>query len=367
MQKQRIFFAMLIPLFLLAACARAPQPTETPTPAPTVEPSPTVTAVQLTPTSEPTAIPTPSTDLITVNNAWGLNILRSLELPVDPSTIVWSQDGSALAVTAYKDVVLVNVADMKIIKQVTLPENETLVDFSSDGHSLATTTNDFKTITITDILSGQVIQTIDPGVQFVTASFSPDGSQLVVGSVDNWTGLIFNVSSGKQVATITGFQTAAPVYTVRFGADEKSLVWVARGTIQVEQIASQALGAYIGHEDFITAWSLTHSGSLLITAAGGTLNGAFSPLLNYWNPTTGAEIAKLVLPDSAYNLAFSPDDTLLAGTAGDNVIIWDVVSQVQIFIDPAHLGGARDARFSPSGGLLATIGADRLLNIWSTK
>ncbi len=367
MQKQRIIFALLIALFLLAACTRAPQPTETPTFAPTIEPSPTVTAAPPTPTSGPSPTPTPSADIITVNNAWGLNIQRSLELPIDPSTIVWSKDGSTLAVTAYKDVLLVNVADLKIIKHVTLPENETLIDFSSDGNSMATTTNDFKTITITDILTGEVTQTIDPGVQFVSASFSPDGGQLVVGSVDNWTGLIFDVASGKLAATITGFQTAAPVYTVRFGADEKSLVWIARGTIQIEQIASQALGAYIGHEDFITSWSLTHSGDLLITAAGGTLNGVFSPLLHYWNPTTGVELAKLVLPESAYSLAFSPDNTLLAGTAGDNVIVWDVVSQVQIFIDPAHLGGARDARFSPSGGLLATIGADSLLNIWDTK
>jgi WD40 repeat protein len=370
MRKTLIHLTFFSVMLISAACipispknptAAAPFATE-----PTAVLFPTVTPTQPTPTPEVTASPTPYSGLITSNNASGLNVLKSLELPVDPSAIIWSIDGKTIAVTAYKDVVLVDVANISIIKHVTLPETEVLLDFSSDGHSMASSATDFKTIKITNILTGEVTQTIDPGVQFVNASFSHDGSLLVVGSADQWAGLLFDIVTGKLVDTITGFQTAAPVYTVRFGYDNSRLVWIARGSIQVETIAQQTLGADIGHEDFITAWSLSHSDALLATSAAGTLSGVFSPLLHFWNPTTGIELGKLLLPDSAVSLDFSPDDTLLAVTAGENLVVWDVKSQVQIFIDPAHLGGARDARFSPDGSILASIGADSILNLWTT-
>lgn len=366
MQKSSIPLTTIVILILLAACNRAPLPSATPTLEPSSPPAPT--AVVLTPTAtnapSPTAEPAPK--LITPANAEKLNISKSLELPFDPAGIVWSSDGSTLAITAYKDLLLLNAADLSVIKQVTLPEDESLLDFSSDGHSLATTL-DFQTVSITDILTGQITATISPGVQIVAASFSPDGSQLVAASAEEWAALIYDTASGKLLNKVTGFETAAPVYNARFGADGVSLVWTARGSIQVEQVASQQLGAHIGHEDFITAYQLDHTGSLLVTAAGGTVNGEYTPLVYFWDPGSGEKLAELAQPLPAFNLSLSPDDALLAVCAGDDLLLWDVASRSQIFSAPAHADGIWDARFSPKGDTLATVGADRMLRLWTVK
>ncbi len=367
MRKQPIIMALFITIFALAGCKRAPQPTALPTLEPTGTPPPT-TAPTLPPTA--TTAPSPTTASgpkgIDATNAGGLTVSLRLDLPFDPAGIVWSQDGGVLAVTGYKDLLLLDAANLAVIKQVTLPEAEALLDFSPDGRSLAKST-DFQTITISDVLSDQVTATITPGGPFSAASFSPDGSRLVVGSGEEWAAMIYDAASGELLDTVTGFETAAPVYNVRFGSDGASLVWMARGSIQVEQITGQTLGADIGHEDFITAYHLSHSGSLLATAAGGTVNGEYTPLVHLWEPSSGEKIGELVQPQPAYFVNFSPDDALLAVCAGDDLLLWDVASQALILSAPAHPGGVWAARFAPDGLSLTTVGADRTLALWTVE
>lgn len=363
MRRTPIILILIIFLLGLTACGRTPQPVAASTAAATI-PALTETAPHPTATTAPSPTTEPLPALINPANATVLSISNSLELSFDPSGLVWSNDGATLAVIGYKDLLLLNAADLSLVKHLTLPEAETLLDFSPDGRTMAITV-DFQTITLTDIRSEQITAIISPGVRFIAASFSPDGSRMVVGSGEEWTALIFDAASGALLDTITGFETAAPVYNVRFGADGASLVWMARGSIQVERIEGQALGADIGHEDFISAYQLAHSGSFLATAAGGTYNDEFTPLVFLWDPLSGDKLGELVLPQPAYGLDLSPDDALLAVCAGDDLMLWDISSQTQLFSSAAHSGGIWAARFSPDGTALATVGADRSLRLWS--
>ncbi len=367
MRKQTITMAFFIIIFVLAGCNRAPQPTALPTLEPTGTTPPTA-APTLPPTATTAPSPTAASGSKTIDtaNAGELAVSQRLELPFDPAGIVWSRDGRSLALTGYKDLLLLDAASLAVIKQITLPENEALLDFSPDGRSLAKWL-DFQTITISDVLTDQVTATISTGVQFSAASFSPDGSRLVVGSGEEWAAMIYDTASGELLDTVTGFETAAPVYNVRFGSDGASLVWMARGSIQVEQIAGQMLGADIGHEDFITAYHLSHSGSLLATAAGGMVNGEYTPLVHLWDPSSGEKTGELLQPQPAYCVEFSPDDALLAVCAGDDLLLWDVSSQALVLSAPAHAGGIWAARFSPDGLSLATVGADRALALWTVE
>ncbi len=366
MRKSAILLPILILLLGLAACNRASQPTPAPTPAATSAPTSTEAPPIQTETAAPIPTAEPAPARITPANAANLSVSQSVELPFEPSGLVWSRDGSFLAVIGYKDLLVLNSSDLSPVKQITLPEEETLLDFSPDGRSMATTL-DFENITITDILSGQVTAAISPGVRFAAASFSPDGTRMVVGSGEEWTALIYDTASGALLDTVTGFKTAAPIYSVRFGADGASLVWMARGSIQVERIEGQAMEAHIGHEDFISAYQLAHSGTLLATAAGGTHDGEFTPLAFLWNPFNGEKLAEMVLPQPTYGLDFSPDDALLAVCAGDDLILWNVSNQAQLFSAAAHSGGVWSARFSPDGMALASAGADRSLRLWTVE
>jgi len=53
---------------------------------------------------------------------------------------------------------------------------------------------------------------------------------------------LHNLPDGSEAKVFEGFQTAAPVFDVEFAGNSKTLVWHARATIQLQDIASGTMG-----------------------------------------------------------------------------------------------------------------------------
>jgi WD40 repeat protein len=358
---------ILITVFIsLAAC----QPNAQPIVQPTAQPIPAVTTIVPSPTAAPTAnIPTvhpsPSPRIsayITSANARLLKEIDKVEAD-EPSQIVWSKDSASFWVNNANGVALLDSQTFKTIIAYTNTSSQFPVDESSDGKTVAFTT-DNKNISLFDISQNKNLLTFQTNDNFGAAFFSPDGSQLVTNSMDALRVDIWNVSNGSKFTTLSGFETAAPVYDAFIGGDGKTLIWHARGTIELQDIASQRMGPTFSHEDFVMAEALSPNGNMLVTAAAGTINNQFTPLLNLWNAHSGKSIIKLANPDSYTSLSFSPDSKLLAAASGNNVQIWDVNTLQKVIEFPAHTDTVTAVAFSLDGKALLTCGADNLIKLW---
>ena len=195
--------------------------------------------------------------------------------------------------------------------------------------------------------------------------FSPDGRWLAVDSMEQWAYALWEVASGQPGPVLTGFETAAPVYAADFSASGNKLIWHARGTIQVMDIASGTLGPVMGHEDFISAFALSPDDATLATAAGGTLNGEFTALINFWNPESGERVAAYPLARSASAMAYSPDGAVLAVAVGGDVLLLDPATGHSLQTFHAAGDAVTSLGFSPDGSRLATTGSDGTLRVWS--
>ena len=86
-----------------------------------------------------------------------------------------------------------------------------------------------------------------------------------------------------------------------------------------------------------------------------------------WDSASGKNLAKLKTPENVTALKFAPDGHLLAGGAGNQVMIWDADSQQQSAVLPGHTDRISAVAFSPDGKFLATAAADNTVRLWQVK
>jgi WD40 repeat protein len=198
--------------------------------------------------------------------------------------------------------------------------------FSPDGSLLAVSTSSGDSIELWDPRSGQNIQNWSLPYQVSNLSFSPDGSSLGGVEQASFNVHIWSVPGGEEQRVLSWTEGASPVlYGAYFTPDWKTLAWVARGTVQLMDVATGNPGPSLGHEDFVSAVSLSSDGSLIATAAAGTVGDEFLPVVYLWSIPTGEQIHVVPQEQPVTSLAFSPDGRVLAILTSDNILsLWEV-------------------------------------------
>jgi WD40 repeat protein len=345
---------LIIMLLLLAGCKKA---TEEPKAADTETPVPVSTTI-----SPPTNTPAPVLQAISPDNASFIHTSASLQYPF-PYWLQWSPDGNRFAASSGGGFRVYDAFNLEVLNDIQI-EQYTLLDFSLAANLFAVT-NDWKTIDLLDIDTGAKVLGISPPEMFTVVSFSPDGKTLSVNSVDFFAVDLWNTENGKFLIRITGFETAAPVYSLQFAGGGSKLVFLSRAKVQVIDTGSGALGAELFHEDFVQSWALSPDQKMIAVSTAATIDGAFLPVIQLWDPDSGTKLDTLLSGDKISTaLAFSPDGSILASTSGGSLTLWEAAGWQRLGDWTAHDEYIASLAFSPDGSRLLTASSDGTINLW---
>jgi hypothetical protein len=363
------FLLLLILVASLVACKPTPAPT--PTVTPTVPPTLTATTPSTetplpatdTPTAEPTAAPYYSgSEVLTVGNIASAVELGRLDLSF-ASKIFWTNDAVKIGIALENSFQQFDARNLTLLAE--LPQR--VLDVNSDG-TLAAVSPDGQTLEILDVNIGTKLLSKKLDFQFGGASFSPDGSRVMLPSMEEWAGVMLSTTDGSLQGKVTGFETAAPVYNVSYGPDGTQAVWVSRATLQISDLSTGTLGLQFNHMDFINSWVLAPQRNLLVTATYGEVAGVYQPIIYLWNTQTGENNIKLAPGEIINGLDLDASGYMLAAGAPAHVLIYDLADASQITQLPLpDAETVTDIAFSPDGKTLAVLAptaTGTILTLW---
>ena len=278
--------------------------------------------------------------------------------------IVWLKNSQSFWVINDTNAVRINIQTGQSENVLNAVNPGRILSASSDGDTILSLDHNQNEIRVFHQSSNKT-QMINPETIFEGADFSPDGSKISIPSLEELQVSIWDTQSGTKLMTLKGFETAAPVYDAQIGADNHTLIWHSRGTIQLQNMDDQRMGPIFSHEDFVMGFTLSSDGQLLASTAGGTVNGNYSPVVYLWDAHSGNKLASIPYPDSISALVFSPDRKLLAGASAGNLIIWDMSTFKVINIVQSQSKSIADLSFSPDGkSLLSSSIEDNQIKLW---
>ena len=317
-----------------------------------------------TPTAAPaateTAVPAP---VISAANAAALQAAYQTSEINAISSLVWSTDSSILIALSNSGAARYNGSNLEKIDTFTFNEPAAVYAASPDGKTLAFS-NDSTNIFLADASQTRDALTIYSPNMVGAADFAPDGRSLLTTSMDSWLVTLWDVNTGDVQTSLSGFETAAPVYSANFGADGQHIIWVARATVQLQDISTQEMGPVLSHEDFVSSVALAPDGSQLATAAAGTVEGEFVPAVFLWNPASGEVNAILSNTDPFSAVVFSADSGLLAAASGSTILIWDAADYQPITSIATGGDDVSILTFSPDGTSLASADRSGNITLW---
>jgi len=290
------------------------------------------------------------------------------------TAIAYSPDGSQLAISGYREVLLHHADGTGLIARLLgVSDRVQSIVFSPDGKLLAAvggTPARFGEVQLWDASSHELKRSVTVSSDTLFgASFSPDGSRLAVGCADS-TIRVLAVDTGKELLKLAHHDNW--VFGTAFSLDGKRLVSVGRD--RAVKLSETETGAFLENLNSLKTElnAIAHHPRKDWVLVGGedripylyTMDrpralrvGEESTLLRQLERQDGSIIA----------LAFQPDGQRLAvGGAATEVRIYDTDTGKRVSTLAGHEGGVYSVVFHPKGELVATGGFDGTLRIFET-
>lgn len=370
--KNRFLWCISFVLIILLAACSLPEVTP---PVETAAPTDTSFIITNTQSPSPTVPLIPEPIEIAARNAASLTAVN--RAPVNTiQQITWAKDGLSLAVSTQNtdstDTQLFGVSVLEVPSltpiNIMSTKDGRVADISFDGKLAALISLDMTSISLVDLSAdNSVVLTITPDFLISSASFSPGGDSLAIAKMDEWMVVLYSTTDGSMINTLTGFETAAPVYNAGFTTSPQWIVWYARATLQLQEIVNGKFSPTLDHQDFVTTFAMTRDGSMLASDASTAGIEPPGPAVTLWDAAGGVVLRTLELTESATCIEFSPNGTLLAMGVGSALQIWDVTSGSMLASLDGHAGQITALAFSADGKYIATAGNDNQLFLWQVS
>ena len=228
------------------------------------------------------------------------------------------------------------------------------VAFSANGELLASVSDD-RTIKFWNVRNQRNIASLWEGAQFRSVAFSPDGKLLATGG---WMHVkLWDVGRQAEIATL---QHDKWVQTVAFSHDGQLLAAGdasdGRGTVKVWDVQKRQVIATL-EEDMVVVRSVTFS-----TDDRYLASSHYNGEVKVWDVLTW-ELLRTI-PAGDYDIAFSPDGKMIAGTGNGYVNLWWVEDGTKVAELTGPTGWQHPVDFSHDGAFLAVGAEDGIVRIW---
>jgi WD40 repeat protein/peroxiredoxin len=199
-----------------------------------------------------------------------------------------------------------------------------------------------------------------PASEITSASFSPDGSQVVTVGQDRMA-KVWDSRTGAEVCTLKGHRNT--ISSASFSPDGSQIVTTSfDGTVRAwdARTGAEMDSAIMRHTPGTASASFSPDGSRIVTAS---LDGTAM----VWDARTGAEVCTLKGHGSSVSSAsFSPDGSRIVTASLDGTArVWDARRGAEmVSYIMRHTSGVTSASFGPDGSWVVTREQDRTANLW---
>ena len=297
------------------------------------------------------------------------------QLPPVITALAWAPDGSTLAVSGYREVLLHKPDGSGIVgRLVGISDRIQSLVFSPDGATLVAaggTPARFGEVEIWDVAARKLLRSVTVSTDTVFgASLSPDGSKVAVGCADN-TVRVIETTTGKELLKVGHHENW--VLGTAFGIDGKRLVSVGRD--RAAKLTDASSGAFIENvnllRDQLTAVARHPRRDYVLI--GGEERVPYLYMMDRPRAMKIADDTTLVRKFEAqsgpiFALAFNSDGSRIAvaGTSGE-VPIYSTDTGERVATCTGRQAGIYAVAFRPDGEQLATGGFDGRVRICETK
>lgn len=243
----------------------------------------------------------------------------------DLNSLTISPDGKWIAYADYSNIYILDAVSHAV--QKTLPSDlysTTKMQFNADNSLLAAVNTEGR-VWVWDMTTGEQIISIPDSEHYVTDAdllFDDNPSLLMmVGHEFDKLVKIIDLQTGEVVDTITGSSDAA------YSPKRNLLVWGADQRIMGRDLASSQSDYVFARGDAIIGQlAFSPDDQLLAVAAGSTAGELYSCNgLRLWDVDTQTQTASVDMPSCVFELLFSPDGSLLANSDISGTIkIWKI-------------------------------------------
>ncbi len=236
-----------------------------------------------------------------------------------------------------------------------------VASFSPDGSQVVVAAG--QTAGLWDVSDGQEIAVLRGHEGNINnAAFSPNGKHIITSSLDG-TARIWSAETGAETAVLAGHTGA--VTGVDFSPDSRLALTVSQdATARVWDVGSGSEVAVLrGHRRLIYQGAFSPDGTRVVTASADRT-------ARLWT-VDGEELAVFIGHESpVYQAAFSPDGNRVVTASADNTArVWDATTGNQVAILEGHENNLNSAAFSPDGSRVLTASYDgtaRIFRAFST-
>lgn len=199
-----------------------------------------------------------------------------------------------------------------------LPGVVTSLAFSPDSTHLAVAASDANEVVVWDTRGGVIVGNFTLPYWLSDLAIAGDNSLLAGVDLAQFSLMFIDPSSGAIQNTLQWTESASPaLYGAILSPDWSQIAWYARGTIQLMDSRTGALGFNLEHEDFISTIAWSPNSELIASAAAATVGNEFLPVVILWEVATGEQLAVLPLKSSVSQLKFNPEGTQLGILTAD--------------------------------------------------